>query len=211
MSFLLCRALFLHYRKRATANVLISTFFWCIRVCKLPWHDRFFFIMFSMINVEHEKYERAFPKLSVYVHFFITGNKTMAIFWFLHFFGGPESTNCLDSTCVMLCFLRPKLNIKSAKDSSQSCLFFSAGLYFITNSVMSYGQFSYSASISHHPQEFLLAQCILNVHKSGLKPDSFHSTFDKHVLDRLMFTLTQVISAVNVYLTFIKVISLVNV
>ena len=27
---------------------------------------------------------------------------------------------------------------------------------------------------SHHPQEVLLAHCSLYVHKSGLKPDSFH-------------------------------------
>ena len=27
---------------------------------------------------------------------------------------------------------------------------------------------------SHHPQEVLLAQCSLYVHKCGLKPDSFH-------------------------------------
>ena len=28
--------------------------------------------------------------------------------------------------------------------------------------------------VSHHPQEVLLAQFSLYVHKSGLKPDSFH-------------------------------------
>ena len=31
-----------------------------------------------------------------------------------------------------------------------------------------------SSHSSHHPQEVLLAQFILYVHKSGLKPDSFH-------------------------------------
>ena len=31
---------------------------------------------------------------------------------------------------------------------------------------------------SHHPQEVLLAQFSLYVHKSGLKPDSFHFTFE---------------------------------
>ena len=31
-----------------------------------------------------------------------------------------------------------------------------------------------SSHSSHHPQEVLLAQLILYVHKSGLKPDSFH-------------------------------------
>ena len=31
-----------------------------------------------------------------------------------------------------------------------------------------------SSQSSHHPQEVLLAQCSLHVHKGGLKPDSFH-------------------------------------
>ena len=31
-----------------------------------------------------------------------------------------------------------------------------------------------SSHSSHHPQEVLLAKFILYVHKSGLKPDSFH-------------------------------------
>ena len=31
-----------------------------------------------------------------------------------------------------------------------------------------------SSQSSHHPQEVLLAQCSLYVHKGGLKPDSFH-------------------------------------
>ena len=31
-----------------------------------------------------------------------------------------------------------------------------------------------SSQSSHHPQEVLLAQFILYVHKGGLKPDSFH-------------------------------------
>ena len=31
-----------------------------------------------------------------------------------------------------------------------------------------------SSQSSHHPQEFLLAQFSLYVHKGGLKPDSFH-------------------------------------
>ena len=33
-----------------------------------------------------------------------------------------------------------------------------------------------SSQSSHHPQEVLLAQFSLYVHKSGLKPDSFHIT-----------------------------------
>ena len=34
-----------------------------------------------------------------------------------------------------------------------------------------------SSQSSHHPQEVLLAQFSLYVHKGGLKPDSFHLTF----------------------------------
>ena len=34
-----------------------------------------------------------------------------------------------------------------------------------------------SSQSSHHPQEVLLAQFSLNVHKGGLKPDSFHFIF----------------------------------
>ena len=33
-----------------------------------------------------------------------------------------------------------------------------------------------SSQSSHHPQEVLLAQFSLYVHKGGLKPDSFHLT-----------------------------------
>ena len=43
-----------------------------------------------------------------------------------------------------------------------------------------------SSQSSHHPQEILLAQFILYVHKGGLKPDSFHFisfTFNKLVKD----------------------------
>ena len=34
-----------------------------------------------------------------------------------------------------------------------------------------------SSQSSHHPQEILLAQFSLYVHKGGLKPDSFHFSF----------------------------------
>ena len=34
-----------------------------------------------------------------------------------------------------------------------------------------------SSQLSHHPQEVLLAQFSLYVHKGGLKPDSFHFIF----------------------------------
>ena len=36
-----------------------------------------------------------------------------------------------------------------------------------------------SSQSSHHPQEVLLAQFSLYVHKGGLKPDSFHFSFCK--------------------------------
>ena len=36
-----------------------------------------------------------------------------------------------------------------------------------------------SSQSSHHPQEVLLAQFSLYVHKGGLKPDSFHFIFEK--------------------------------
>ena len=38
-----------------------------------------------------------------------------------------------------------------------------------------------SSQSSHHPQEVLLAQVSLYVHKGGLKPDSFHFSGLKHV------------------------------
>ena len=40
---------------------------------------------------------------------------------------------------------------------------------------------SHSSHSSHHPQEVLLAQFSLYVHKGGLKPDSFHFHFRKHI------------------------------
>ena len=39
-----------------------------------------------------------------------------------------------------------------------------------------------SSQSSHHPQEVLLAQFSLYVHKGGLKPDSFHFTYAYDVL-----------------------------
>ena len=39
-----------------------------------------------------------------------------------------------------------------------------------------------SSQSSHHPQEVLLAQFSLYVHKGGLKPDSFHFIFKMHPL-----------------------------
>ena len=39
-----------------------------------------------------------------------------------------------------------------------------------------------SSQSSHHPQEVLLAQFSLYVHKGGLKPDSFHFIYAKNFL-----------------------------
>ena len=39
-----------------------------------------------------------------------------------------------------------------------------------------------SSQSSHHPQEVLLAQFSLYVHKGGLKPDSFHFHICKYIL-----------------------------
>ena len=41
-----------------------------------------------------------------------------------------------------------------------------------------------SSQSSHHPQEVLLAQFSLYVHKSGLKPDSFHFCHPLQVVGR---------------------------
>ena len=44
-----------------------------------------------------------------------------------------------------------------------------------------------SSQSSHHPQEVLLAQFSLYVHKGGLKPDSFHFiSFVSHVFRRFL-------------------------
>ena len=42
-----------------------------------------------------------------------------------------------------------------------------------------------SSQSSHHPQEVLLAQFSLYVHKGGLKPDSFHFSFLLHSVVRI--------------------------
>ena len=39
-----------------------------------------------------------------------------------------------------------------------------------------------SSRSSHHPQEVLLAQFSLYVHKGGLKPDSFHCRIQAHLV-----------------------------
>ena len=44
-----------------------------------------------------------------------------------------------------------------------------------------------SSQSSHHPQEVLLAQFSLYVHKGGLKPDSFHFIFTHHLCFRYMY------------------------
>ena len=43
-----------------------------------------------------------------------------------------------------------------------------------------------SSQSSHHPQEVLLAQFSLYVHKGGLKPDSFHLYKKRNKLERAM-------------------------
>ena len=43
-----------------------------------------------------------------------------------------------------------------------------------------------SSQSSHHPQEVLLAQFSLYVHKGGLKPDSFHFIYRTHKVKWLM-------------------------
>ena len=55
-----------------------------------------------------------------------------------------------------------------------------------------------SSQSSHHPQEVLLAQFSLYVHKGGLKPDSFHFIYRDRQLQvgenyRYLFTLKQTI------------------
>ena len=50
-----------------------------------------------------------------------------------------------------------------------------------------------SSQSSHHPQEVLLAQFSLYVHKSGLKPDSFHFLSLK-TLSNLYFGRTKVLN-----------------
>ena len=45
-----------------------------------------------------------------------------------------------------------------------------------------------SSQSSHHPQEVLLAQFSLYVHKGGLKPDSFHY-ITQNLLVKIFFTL----------------------
>ena len=49
-----------------------------------------------------------------------------------------------------------------------------------------------SSQSSHHPQEVLLAQFSLYVHKGGLKPDSFHLLgTNSHMLEKLNTPATQ--------------------
>ena len=49
-----------------------------------------------------------------------------------------------------------------------------------------------SSQSSHQPQEVLLAQFSLYVHKGGLKPDSFHFTFQTIVLNTYYLFLRQI-------------------
>ena len=49
-----------------------------------------------------------------------------------------------------------------------------------------------SSQLSHHPQEVILAQFSLCVHKGGLKPDSFH--FFEFTANLMQFSLQQITS-----------------
>ena len=46
-----------------------------------------------------------------------------------------------------------------------------------------------SSQSSHHPQEVLLAQFSLYVHKGGLKPDSFHFIFAQRFEEQILLEL----------------------
>ena len=51
-----------------------------------------------------------------------------------------------------------------------------------------------SSHSSHHPQDVLLAQFSLYVHKGGLKPDSFHICVNCVRVNKLMFTVCKCFS-----------------
>ena len=55
-----------------------------------------------------------------------------------------------------------------------------------------------SSQSSHHPQEVLLAQFSLYVHKGGLKPDSFHFIFTIVTIPLLTLTLFYVLSDIHI-------------
>ena len=62
-----------------------------------------------------------------------------------------------------------------------------------------------SSQSSHHPQEVLLAQFSLYVHKGGLKPDSFHFIFTGYVrLNELL------LPANNVFVADVEEVTLVG-
>ena len=63
-----------------------------------------------------------------------------------------------------------------------------------------------SSQSSHHPQEVLLAQFSLYVHKGGLKPDSFHYTLEMYKL--YAFTIPFTAKAKNLLLIMQNVILL---
>ena len=52
-----------------------------------------------------------------------------------------------------------------------------------------------SSQSSHHPQEVLLAQFSLYVHKSGLKPDSFHFSHASSVFPTFVLTWVEILEA----------------
>ena len=55
-----------------------------------------------------------------------------------------------------------------------------------------------SSQSSHHPQEVLLAQFSLYVHKGGLKPDSFHFPWSRERLSTLGFHPNKHLTSVTV-------------
>ena len=63
-----------------------------------------------------------------------------------------------------------------------------------------------SSQSSHHPQEVLLAQFSLYVHKGGLKPDSFHllRAFSGHLRQIHLFTGVSVILTCQILITFMS-------
>ena len=64
-----------------------------------------------------------------------------------------------------------------------------------------------SSQSSHHPQEVLLAQFSLYVHKGGLKPDSFHfieKKVVKSVIERLWYFILSYYECLEIVMNNIK-------
>ena len=63
-----------------------------------------------------------------------------------------------------------------------------------------------SSQSSHHPQEALLAQFSLYVHKGGLKPDSFHFHFCVRITSFSSFFVSQMNSSVFIAFSYFSVL-----